>query len=149
MAKLYYDTQLIATSEIHGVLGYHLVNEEIIITYNHKKNKYYTIIIYDENIIHALLINIKGDDLSTGDIIVEYVPFENKGFNYESTIYIYEQPNKLPLPEDDFDMETYSKNNKLKLLYVIDFMILQKIHRKPNIYSKRVYINKLKQIKNI
>jgi hypothetical protein len=147
MAQLYFNEQLIATDTLHGVLGAHLVNEEVVITYDHKKNKFYTIIIYDNNDVHSLMINVKGDDLATGEIIVDFAPFNIRTVNYEAAICIYEQPRKLPLPDDDFDMEMYQNDNKLKLIYVIEFTVLQSLTRKPNIYSNRVYNSKLKNHK--
>jgi len=147
MAKLYFNQQLIATSTLHGIVGENLVNEEIIITYPHQK-KFYTIIIYDQNDIHSLLINVKGDNLNTGDILVEYLPFKIRSVNYDATIYIYEQLDKIPLPKDDFDMIEFSETYRLKLLYTIEFTILQSLEKKPNIYSNRVFNQKMKSYKN-
>jgi hypothetical protein len=147
MAKLYFNEQLIATSSVHGIVGDNLINEEIVITYPNLKKKYYTVIIYDQNDIHSLLINVKGDDLTTGDILVEYIPFKIRLINYDATVYIYEQLNKIPLPDDDFDFEEFNNKYQLKLLYTIEFTILQKLEKKPNIYSNRVYYQKLKKLK--
>jgi len=146
MAKLYFNEQLIASTSTHGILSPGLVNEEIIITYKYKKNMFYTVIIYDQNEIHSLIINVKGDNLNTGDILVEYMPFKIRLINYDAVIYIYEQPNKLKLPHSDFDMDEFTINNQLQLLYEIEFTILQQLEKKPNIYSSRVYNLKLKSI---
>lgn len=148
MAQLYFNENLIAKSSLHGILSSNLVNEEIVITYPHKKNKFYTIIIYDQNDVHSLLINVKGDNFKTGDILVEYMPFKIRLINYDAIIYIYEQPDKIPLPNDDFDMEQFTLENKLNLLYEIEFTILQNLEKKPNIYSSRVFNQKLKMIKS-
>lgn len=132
MASLYVEDQLIATNELHGVLGNSLVNEEMVITYTHKKNKYYSIIIYDDEKIHSMIINIRGDNFLTGEIIVEFEPFDIKKNNYNAIIYIYEQPSKMPLPNDDFDMLDYAKENNLTLLYTIDFTVMHQLK-----YNKR------------
>lgn len=145
MAQLYFNNQLIATDTIHGVLNSSLVNEEIVITYNHKKNKYYTIIMYDDSNVNSMIINVKGDNFDTGDIIVDYNSFIVKPVNYDATIFIYEQLHKNKLPTDDFDMENYATIYKLTLLHIIEFTILQKL--KLN-YSNSNYIKKLKNIKN-
>jgi hypothetical protein len=136
MAQVYFNDQLIATDSIHGVLHHSLLNEEIVITYQHKKNKYYTIIMYADD-VHSMIINVKGDDFDTGDIIVEYAPFRTKNINYDATIFIYEQINKNKLPANDFDLVQYAKENKLTLLYVIEFTILQHIKRKTKSYNKK------------
>lgn len=146
MAKLYFNQQLVATSNLHGIVGENLINEEIIITYPHQK-KFYTVIIYDQNDIHSLLINVKGDNLNTGDILVEYLPFKLRTINYDATIYIYEQLDKIPLPKDDFDMIEFSEKYQLKLSFTIEFTILQSLEIKPNIYSSRVFSQKLKHYK--
>lgn len=147
MAQLYFHENLIANSSVHGILSSNLVNEEIVVTYPHKKNKFYTIIIYDQNDVHSLLINVKGDKFNTGDILVEYMPFKIRLINYDAIIYIYEQLEKIALPDDDFDMEQFSIDNKLQLLYEIEFTILQELEKKPNIYSSRVFNQKLSKIK--
>lgn len=147
MSKLYFKEQLIATSSVHGVLSSKLVNEEIIITYPASNKKFYTVIIYDQNDIHSLLINVKGNQLETGDVLVEYIPFKIRTINYDAIIYIYEQKSKIPLPSDDFDMEEFIKTYELKELYMIEFTILQQLEKKPNIYSNRVYMQKLKSLK--
>jgi len=95
-----------------------------------------------------MIINIKGDDIESGEVIVDYTPFVNKLFNYDAYVLIYEQPKLLPLPQDDFDMLQYIKNYKLKLIYTIDFTILQKLDRKPNLFSNHVYNKKLISVKN-
>jgi hypothetical protein len=148
MAQLYFNEQLIATSSVHGILGHHLMNEEIVITYQHSPKKYYTIVMNDANQIHSFIINIKGDQLETGDIIVDYIPFEHQSANYDGQILIYQQPKPLVIPMADFDMDDYVKQNKLKLIHVIDFTVLQKLERKPNLFSNRVYTNKLIKIKS-
>lgn len=130
MASLYVHGQLIATNEIHGVLGNNLINDKMVITYDHKKSKYYTVIIYDVDHIHNLIINVKGEDLTKGDTIVDFVPFGTKHVNYDIIISIYEQPRKLPLPEDDFDMPIYTQQHKLQLLYTIEFTVLKYITKK-------------------
>src|SRR5947208_390558 len=107
MAALYFNEQLIAKSGIPGILPNQLINEEIVITYPHKKNKYYTAIIYDQDHIHALVINIVGDEFESGDILVEYEPFQSRMYNYNGVIYIYEQLGKIRIPNDDFDMEIF------------------------------------------
>lgn len=135
MAQVYFNDQLIATDTIHGVLHHALANEEIVITYEHKKNKYYTIIMYDDN-VHSMIINVKGDDFDTGDIIVDYAPFVIGNKNYDVTIFIYEQVMKNKLPTNDFDMETYAKEHKLTLLYVIEFTVLQRIKKLNKKYKK-------------
>ena len=145
MALLYFGEQLVAKSDVPGVLSTQLINEEIVITYPHKKNKYYTAIIYDDRDVHSLIINIIEDQLETGEILVEYQPFTNRPCNYNAVIYIYEQLNKLPLPEDDFDMDKFIVKHKLKLLYTIDFTILQKIKPKPNVFSNRYFNTKLRE----
>lgn len=127
MASLYVHGQLIATNEIHGILGNNLIGDKMDIIYSHKKTKYYTIIIYDVDHVHNMIINIKGNDFKNGDALVDYVPFDMKHINYDIIICIYEQPGKLPLPEDDLDMEIYTKINKLKLLYTIEFTVLMNI----------------------
>lgn len=127
MASLYVHGQLIATNEIHGILGNNLIGDKMDIIYSHKKTKYYTIIIYDVDHVHNMIINIKGNDFKHGDALVDYVPFDMKHINYDIIICIYEQPGKLPLPEDDLDMEIYAKINKLKLLYTIEFTVLMNI----------------------
>jgi hypothetical protein len=147
MAQLYFNEQLIAKSNVSGILGHHLMDDEIVITYPHKPKKYYTIVMYDDQTIHSLIINVKGDDLETGDIIVDYVPFIPKNIHYEANVLIYEQPKKCPLPLDDFDMEDYIKQHKMTLLYTIDFTILQKLERKPNLFSNHVYRSKLVNVK--
>lgn len=129
MASLYVHGQLIATNEIHGILGNNLIHDKMTITYNHKKSKFYTLIIYDVDHIHNMVINIKGDNIEKGDAIVDFVPFNLKHINYDIIICIYEQPHKLPLPEDDFDMITYAQQYKLQLLYTIEFTILRKIEQ--------------------
>ncbi|HSW77045.1 MAG TPA: hypothetical protein VLG50_08355 [Candidatus Saccharimonadales bacterium] len=149
MAKLYFHDQLVATSDEHGILGANLSHEEIVITYPHRKNKHYTVIMYDDNDVHSLLININGDDLSTGDILVDYHPFVSKLFNYDAMIYIYEQPSILPLPSDDFDMEDYTVKNNLILLYKIEFTVLQMKLIKPNLFSTRTFNQKIKLYKNL
>jgi hypothetical protein len=149
MAQLYFNGQLVATSSINGVLSHHLVRDEIVITFDHKINKFHTILIYDDETVHLMMINVKGDDLESGEVIVDYVPFDNKVFNYHAYVLIYEQPKKLSLPMDDFDMEDYITNNKLKLIYTIHFTILQKLDRKPNLFSNRVYNKKLMSLQNI
>lgn len=141
--------QLIATTDVPGVLGSHLRDAEIIITYPYDDDNYYTVIIYDDNDIHALLINVEQDDLETGDVLVEYKPFDLHLFNYDVVIYIYQQPTQLPLPFDDFDMDEFVAQNNLILLHKIEFMVLQKLETKPNIYSLRYYNQKLKSIKQI
>lgn len=147
MAQLYFNDQLIANSSCHGILSHQLANEEIVIHYTHHAKKYYTVIMYDDRHIHSMIINVKGDDLENGDVLVEYTPFEIRRVNYGALVCIYEQPTRLPLPNDDFDMEKFTKDNKLKSLYTIAFTVLQKIEKKPNIYSNRVFNTKLKQYK--
>lgn len=149
MAQLYFNEQLVAKTNVSGILGHHLIDDEIVITYPHNVRKFYTIVMYDDETIHSLIMNIKGDDLETGDVIVEYIPFNPKSINYDANILIYEQPKKLSLPLDDFNMDDYIQKNKLDLLYTIDFTILQKIDRKPNIYSNHVYNRKLISVKKI
>ena len=148
MAKLYVNEQLIATSEAPGILAPQFANGEFIITYDHKPKKYYTVIIYDDNDIHTLLFNVRGDDLSTGDELVEFLPFQIRKFNYDVGVSIYLQPSVLGLPGDDFDMEEYVVDNQLQLLYVIEFTILQKYENRPNIYSTRTFNQKLKMYKS-
>ena len=128
MANLYFSETLIAKTDVPGVLSNQLINEEIVITYPHKKNKYYTVLIYDQNNIHSLIINIKGDQMEKGDVLVEYEPFKHKPHNYIAVIYIYEQVNKIPLTilQDEFDMEKFILEHQLTLLYTIEFTILQK-----------------------
>ena len=81
--------------------------------------------------------------------MVEFIPFKIRLINYDAIIYIYEQQGKIPLPDDDFDMEQFTEEYKLNLLYVIEFTILQQLEKKPNIYSTRVFNQKLKTCKNI
>ena len=145
MASVYFNETLIAKSGIPGVLSPQLINEEIIITYTHSIKKYYTVIMYDDQEVHSLLINIKGEDLESADILVEYKAFEPKSSNYGAIIYIYEQLGKIPLPNDDFDMEKFILNYKLKLLFSVEFSILQKINKKPNVFSNRYFNTKLRQ----
>ncbi len=147
MSKLYFKEQLIATSSIHGILSPKLVNEEIIIVYPASNKTFYTVIIYDQNDIHSLIINVKGNNLETGDILVEYLPFKIRLINYDAVIYIYEQKGKIPLPSDDFDMEDFIQKYQLKQLYHIEFTILQQLETKPNIYSSRVFNQKMKALK--
>ncbi len=147
MALLYFAEQLVAKSDVPGVLPNQLINEEIVVTYPYKKNKYYTAIIYDDREVHSLIINIIGDQLETGEILVEYQPFEHKESNYSAVVCIYEQVSKLLLPDDDFDMDKFIIKHKLKLLYTIDFMILQKINPKPNVFSSRYFNTKMRQYK--
>ncbi len=147
MAALYFSEQLVATSDIPGVLSNQLIDKEIIITYEHFKNKYYTIIIYDEEQVHSLTINIKGENIESGDVLVDYVYFQYKPKNYNALIYIYEQLGKIPLPKKDFDMIKFIHHYNLKLLYRIEFMILQKLEKKPNIFSPRSFYTKLREYK--
>lgn len=144
MASVYFNETLIAKSGIPGILSSQLINEEIIITYDHSIKKYYTVIMYDDQEIHSLLINVKGEDLDSGDVLVEYQPFISKASNYGAVIYIYEQMSKIPLPDDDFDMEKFIIKYKLKLLYHVEFFILQKVIQKPNVYSSRYFRTKLR-----
>jgi len=148
MAQLYFNEQLIATSSTHGILGHHFINSDIVITYQHHPKKYYTVVMNDLEQIHSLIINIKGDQLDTGDILVDYIPFKHKTNNYDGQILIYQQPHHLSIPSNDFDMEQFVSDHHLKLLYVIDFTVLQKLERKPNLFSQRVYTTKLTKIKN-
>lgn len=127
MASLYVHGQLIATNEVHGILGNNLIHDKMVITYDNRKSKFYTVIIYDVDHIHHMIINVKGDDFLKGDTIVDFVPFDLKHINYDIIIGIYEQPRKLPLPEDDFDMELYAQQYKLQLLYTIEFTVLRHI----------------------
>ena len=145
MASVYFNETLIAKSGIPGVLASSLINEEIIITYTHSLKKFYTVIMYDDQEVHSLLINVKGEDLDSADILVEYQPFEPKASNYNAVIYVYEQLGQIPLPNDDFDMPKFIINYKLKLLHTIEFSILQKVQKKPNVFSNRYFNTKLRQ----
>lgn len=137
MASLYVHGQLIATNEIHGILGNNLIHDKMDIIYEHKKSKYYTMIIYDVDHVHHMIINIKGDDLAKGDTLVDYVPFNMKHINYDIIICIYEQPRRLPLPEDDLDMDIYVKHNKLILLYTIEFTVMRELKHTTKKYTKK------------
>ena len=146
MAQLYFDHQLIATSESHGILAPNMLTKDFSLVYKANANKYYTIIIHDENDVHLFLLNVLGNDLTKGDEVVTYMPFETKKYNNDVTVCIYEQP-KLIHVDDDFDLDPFIVNHKLKLRYLIDFTILQKIEKKPNIFSNRVFNQKLKSYK--
>ena len=125
MANLYFNGQLIATSTITGILNPALIDTDIAITYKTDDKKYYSILMFDDTLIHSLMINIKGHDLTTGDILVDYIPYSVKNKNYDATVYIYEQPKKLKIPPDDFDMDEFIKNHSLNLLYKIEFLVLK------------------------
>lgn len=148
MAALYINEQLIATSDHHGVVGSNLLDGEYIISYTNKKTKYYTLLIFDDNDVHSLIINIRGDDLETGQELVDFLPFQARSFNYDVTIVIYEQPKKLSLPGDDFDMERYIVDQHLVMIYKIEFTVLLKYEKRPNVYSTRSFNQKLKLYKN-
>src|SRR5437868_3875380 len=147
MAKLYMNAQLIACSDVPGVLGPTMADGDIVMTYPCQKDCYYSVIIYDDNDIHSLLINVVGDDLETGDALVDYKPFTIHLFNYDVIVYVYKQQGKLPLPDDDFDMDEFVLQNTLILLYKMEVLVLQKLNLKPNVLSTRYLNQKLKALK--
>jgi hypothetical protein len=145
MAQLYFDHQLVATDQLDGVISSNLIDKTMDILYKHKKNKFYTIFMYDEEVVHFFKINIKGELIDTGEDLVDEEPLVAKPYNYNTVIHIYEQPRKLPLPKDDFDMTDYVNKHQLHLLYKIEFTILQQLNVKPNIFSNRTFNSKLQQ----
>ena len=147
MAQLYFNNQLIATSDTHGVLSPNIMNDKFTIVYKTNPKKYYSIIIYNDDTVYLFLINVKGIDLSTGQPVVDYIPFPLKSKNNEITLCIYEQKNHLKV-KDEFEFEEFITYNQLKLIHLIDFTILQKIDKQPNIFSNRVFYQKLKALKN-
>lgn len=135
---LYINNQLVATSDSPGFYDAEQL-QEISIKYPSKKKDLYTIIIYDDNDVHLLVINVKRDDLTTGDHLVEFTPFKVYPFNYDCIVYIYEQPGILQPPSSDFDMDVFSEQHKLKLMYTLEIQILQQLDTK---YTTR-HLNKL------
>jgi len=147
MAKLYIHDHLVATSDVCGVLGEPMRDGNMVITYPYQDKKYYTIIIYDDNDIHSLRINVIKDNLNTGDVLVDYKPFHVYLFNYDVIVYIYEQDCIVPIPSDDFDMDDFVKQHHLVLMYKMELLVLQKIEFKPNLFSNRYLNQKLKRLR--
>lgn len=87
---------------------------------------YYTLIIIDIDAIqspflHALIINIPGNDISNGNVIASYTPpnppINSKDHRY--FIYIYQQPHRItPMlvsTRTNFDINTFISKNRLIL----------------------------------
>lgn len=102
------------------------------IDYNLKSNALYTLIMHDPdavggNLIHWLVVNIDGNNIHNGDILLEYKgPSPPKGSGIHRYIFLlYEQTNKVnaSISNRHISMDEVCKNldNKLQLVSSLYF----------------------------
>lgn len=139
---LYFGGQMVARNQTHGVVTGDLITKEMVITYPFLKTKFYTILIYGDQDVYTLCINVKEDKIKNGEMLIDPITIKSKTYPYDISVSIYEQPKRLPLPPDDFDMEEYIEKQKLECLYTMDFTVLPLMKEKIN-YQK-VYKKKMK-----
>jgi phosphatidylethanolamine-binding protein (PEBP) family uncharacterized protein len=114
--------------------------EHIHIQWNANGDKLYTVIIYDNDapypdnnylspFIHLLEVNIPGDDMNSGDVMVRYMPPNpptgSGPHNY--TIAVYEQRYHLRFDSkfvrEDFPVNLFAIYNKLSRVDLFHFTV--------------------------
>lgn len=118
--EIFYNNKKITKNEFLTPFG---TKEEPLVKYNSNSNELYTLILYDPNsiygtYIHWVTINIPGDDISKGSIVIPYMgphPPSGSGIhNY--TFQLYKQTERKdikPIREREISIEDLK--NKLQV----------------------------------
>lgn len=150
--KIFYNNLKITENEF---LSPFRTKDEPLLKYNFDINKLYTLILYDPNsiygtYIHWVIINIPGDNINKGSIIIPYMgphPPSGSGIhNY--TFQLYEQTERKDIkPIKDREISIENLKNKLQVSNLVAQFIFKSQHESGGKNKKSKSKNKISKNK--
>lgn len=112
------------------ILSFNSAQEKLSVNWEANPHDFYTLIMYDistkQPYIHLLIVNIPGDHLDNGDIIIPYHPPSPPSGTHDYYIVLYKQfsPIGSNISADrHFDVPTFIKNYRLQLVNEVNFKV--------------------------